>query len=373
MIACHVSGHGFGHASRTVAVINALRNLRPGLRCLVSTTAPRALVERALTESVEWRALECDTGLEQIDSLNADESASLRRAAAFHADLPARAAREAAALRATGVELVVGDIPPLAFAAAEAAGLPSVALGNFTWDWIYEAFTAHVAAYPTLVPTIRRAYASASLVLRLPMHGGFAGLDRTVRDIPLIARRSRRGRNDVRRALGLPDRPLILVSFGGYGIRGLQRGIPAKLPEYGFLVTDEEAPENRWWDSESSARGNVFHIGIAELDRSRLGYEDLVCAADVVVTKPGYGIVSECIANDTALLYTNRGRFPEYDVLVAGMQRHARSEFIDRQVLLSGEWRPSLDRLLAQPSPTARPRLDGAEVAAEMILEVLER
>ena len=41
-------------------------------------------------------------------------------------------------------------------------------------------------------------------------------------------------------------------------------------------------------------------------------YEDLVRAVDVVVTKPGYGIISECIANDTALLYTSRGDFREY-------------------------------------------------------------
>ena len=39
--------------------------------------------------------------------------------------------------------------------------------------------------------------------------------------------------------------------------------------------------------------------------------------SDVVVTKPGYGIISECLANDTALLYTDRGHFIEYDVLVA--------------------------------------------------------
>ena len=39
-------------------------------------------------------------------------------------------------------------------------------------------------------------------------------------------------------------------------------------------------------------------------------------AADVVVSKPGYGIVSECIVNGAALLYTSRGRFAEYDVFV---------------------------------------------------------
>ncbi len=47
-------------------------------------------------------------------------------------------------------------------------------------------------------------------------------------------------------------------------------------------------------------------------------YQDLVAAADVVVSKPGYGIVSECVANGTALLYTSRGRFIEYDLFVGG-------------------------------------------------------
>ena len=47
-------------------------------------------------------------------------------------------------------------------------------------------------------------------------------------------------------------------------------------------------------------------------------------AADVVVTKPGYGIIAECLANDTALLYTVRGHFIEYDVLVAAMPRFLR-------------------------------------------------
>ena len=45
-------------------------------------------------------------------------------------------------------------------------------------------------------------------------------------------------------------------------------------------------------------------------------YEDLVAAVDVVVTKPGYGIIAECIAAGTPMLYTSRGDFREYDLLV---------------------------------------------------------
>ncbi len=51
-------------------------------------------------------------------------------------------------------------------------------------------------------------------------------------------------------------------------------------------------------------------------------YEDLVGASEAVVTKPGYGIISEAIANDAALLYTSRGHFPEYDVLVEEMPKY---------------------------------------------------
>ena len=37
-----------------------------------------------------------------------------------------------------GFDLVVGDVPPLAFEAAAEAGVDSVAVANFSWDWIYE-------------------------------------------------------------------------------------------------------------------------------------------------------------------------------------------------------------------------------------------
>ena len=36
------------------------------------------------------------------------------------------------------------------------------------------------------------------------------------------------------------------------------------------------------------------------------------------MTKPGYGIISECVANGTAILYTSRGRFAEYERPGAG-------------------------------------------------------
>src|SRR4029079_17891172 len=96
-------------------------------------------------------------------------------------------------------------------------------------------------------------------------------------------------------------------------------------------------------------------------------YEDLVGAVDAVFTKPGYGIISECIANGTALVYTERGRFAEYGVLVREMPRYLRCAFLDNASLMSARWRDALERAVHAPAPPVRPRTDGASVIAEMM------
>ena len=339
-IAFYISGHGFGHASRSIELINALIDRRPDLRAIVRTQAAAWLFRRTAHPGVELSPVQTDTGVVQIDSLRLDAAATIHRAREFMTFFDQRVDSEVQFLRAHGVSLVIADLPPLGIAAAHAAGLPAIAYGNFTWDWIY-------AAYPggdTVARAIGDVYAQTTLALRLPMWGGFETM-KNVRDLPFAARHSKKDPDDTRRALGIPLRErVVLASFGGYGVAGASK--PA-LPGYHVLWpgdVDEDA---------------MYEKGYR--------YEDLVRAADVIVTKPGYGIISECIANDTAMLYTSRGEFREYPVLVREMPKYLRCEYIEQDDLFSGNWRPALDRLLAQPSPPVKPATDGAQIAAELI------
>jgi hypothetical protein len=369
-IVFYVSGHGFGHTSRTIEVIHALLRLAPDVPVVVKTSALKRLFERTLKGRVELVELTCDAGMVQADSLNIDAGASVRDAKGFQKRLPQLASEEAAFLTERGVQLVLGDIPPLAFAAAAAAGVASIAIGNFTWDWIYEAYPEESPF--ELGEDIRAIYRRASMALRLPMSGGFAGLDAITRDIPFIARQSRQDPDTVRRALGLPprrdDKPLVLMSFGGYGVQGLETSALRALEDYTIATTDLPAG-----DHNIRPAPGLLLISEQKLHGGGLRYEDLVRAADVVVTKPGYGIISEAIANETALLYTSRGRFVEYDVLVKEMPRYLRAQFIEQGDLLRGNWAPSLEKLLTQPSPPEKPALNGAEVAAEEILKQIRK
>ena len=92
---------------------------------------------------------------------------------------------------------------------------------------------------------------------------------------------------------------------------------------------------------------------------------------DVVVTKPGYGIIADCVANHTAMLYTERGRFVEYDVLVREMPRYLRCEFIDLDSFLTGRWRDRSSDLIINPRRQNDPAPTVQTVVADLIVERL--
>lgn len=347
-VAFYISGHGFGHASRQIEIIKALRNLAPEVGLLIRTSAPKWLFDRSLGHGFVFLAGEPDTGVVQRDNLRIDPPASLERAWAFHQSLNARADTEAHLLERHAVTLVVADIPPLAFATARTAGLPAVGISNFTWDWIYANYRSRVPLPPQLLPTIEDAYATAELAWRLPMAGGFATFP-DVRDAPLVARHASRRPGETRQALGLPiTEPLVLLSFGRYGLDAIDWTTVAQQDHFHVVVTRDPANAGRA-DLDANTAATIHHVNVPTLVEHGLQYVDLVAAVDVVLTKPGYGIISECVANDTALIYTPRGDFAEYPVLVDAMPSLLRCTYMSHDDLFAGRWSASLHKVLDQP------------------------
>jgi hypothetical protein len=360
----YITGHGFGHAVRQIAIVNALAQRRPDVAIVVRTSVAPWLFGRSVRNSVRLEPGPVDTGAIQRGSLDVDIPATLAAAQAFYDGAGAWIAQEAAFLAREGARLVVSDIPPLPIAAARRASVPAIGISNFTWDWIYEDYDAPRLA-PGLVETLQVHYAAASEGWRLPMHGGFASFG-TLRDLPLVGRVARQPRAVVRAAVGLPpDRPLVLVSLGGYGARGIDlHAAAASLRGVADVVATS-------YDAFAPGDG-VHRVDETAMYGQRIRYEDLIGAVDIVASKPGYGIISECAANGTALLYTDRGRFCEYDVLVREMPRFLDGAFIDQEDLRAGRWRDAVMGLLARPPRPPAPA-EGATTAAEWLSAWLDR
>jgi len=358
-IAFYISGHGYGHSTRMIEVIRELFKHRPDVFCHIKTDAPRWLFDMDLSGPYASRYVyhpcAIDVATVQADSFSVDRLATLRKARQFFENAPGRVAAEADFLQRHNVRLLIGDIPPLSFEIAAAAGVPSLAVANFSWDWIYKPYAEALPEFHGIIERIRNAYGKADLLLRLPLFGDLSAFRRR-EDIPFIARKAEGDREKVFRDLNLPwptEKKLVLVAFRPGDLAKVNLAPLGGLDDVLFVFF-----------SLQPALKNAY-----TLPPVRYPFKELVAASDAVISKPGYGIVSECIANRTPLLYTPREDFIEYDVLVAGLNEYAVSRALRLDDFFSGNWEPQLRTLFSTPRHWKPVAIDGAAIAAEMILQ----
>lgn len=350
MLVAYATGHGYGHMTRLCEVLRAVRERAPSLPITFVGALPERLVRRAVPGPIDFRPVAADVGLVQRDALEIDEPASAARCASFDATWEARVAAEVELLRGVRARLVVADIPPLPFEAAARAGVAAIGMSNFSWDWIYRHLAGRQPSLTASAERAAQAYGKAALLLELPFAGGLEVFPRR-EPVGFVARRPRVDRAEARRRLGLDSRPAVLVSFGGIGLPGLTPAFLSRTPEFQFLFPEQ--------------------LEVDRLEALGLHYPDVVAAADVVATKPGYGIVTDAIAAGTRLVYTERGDFPEYPIMVAEMRRHLACVHVGNADVRAGRIGDAVREVLALPMP-ARPDLDGAARAAARLLAALE-
>jgi len=337
VIVAYISGHGFGHYIRAAAVLAQLRDVH--LR-----TNGRALM---LARKAGWDVTEVDVGpgIVQNGPLESDLPATRRALDQHLADWPRLVAEEAAFLRRSRARLVFGDVPPLAFAAAAEAGVPSVAMANFSWSWIYDAYPdfQHIADH------MRRAESLASLLLELDMGGGLDAFPRRRRIAP-VARPLRHQRAAVRSRLGV-TKTMVLFSLGGYGD---DFTVDVRGGRHQLFVTSGKIP------------------GATPIEPTdELGHHELTAAADCVIGKPGYGTVAECLRRPTPLCWLPRSDFREHQPLAEAIQRWLPNAPLTVDELRSGRWADIVDAAIAARPRETPPAPDGAAEAAAILREMV--
>jgi L-arabinokinase len=351
-VALYVSGHGFGHAVRCAQVAAAL--LERGCKVLVRTDAPSWLFP---PEVAYHAGDQVDVGVAQHDGLELDVDETRRRWTHFAPTLEAHADAEASILADNGVDIVLADVPPLAFLAAARAGLPSAALTNFGWDWIYAVWDG----FEEIIARIQNAYRQADVLYRLPLHSAAADAFpafRTIEDVPLIARTAVRSRDAVRSELGVAhSASVVLLSFGGFEAAGLDLASFGALTEHTFVVTSV---------TQGALPDNILSLPAQPAD-----YVSLLAACDAVITKPGYGIVADCLANRVPMLFTARGPFREYEVLAEALGKLGRARYVPRADVLAGRLGPHLAALQALPDVWTDQPMNGAQVIADRLVRAV--
>lgn len=355
-IACYLSSHGYGHAVRSTELLTELAQREPDWKIFIVTGAPEFLFHSILQrENVFLRRAVTDFGLVQHDPRRFSLSETATKLEALLTDHGSIIERESSFLERECIDAIYCDIPFLPFEAAARKKIPSIGLGNFSWDWIYNYYSNYNPVFSRAAQLAASCYHRCTLYLELPA-SPVPEPFKLIQKIPLICRRHTLTRETSRSRLGITaDRRAFLVGFSALELAPSAREKLAALQNTLFLTA------------------KPLQLGIPNeinIDPTAFPFPDLVNSADGLITKPGYGIVSDAIAAGIPLLYTDRGDFPEIPYLHRLIDKTVGGIHLPMKQFEEGEWSEPLERLRRRhvSIPT-----NGADMGAELIIAALKK
>ncbi|HMD89584.1 MAG TPA: glycosyltransferase family protein [Anaerolineaceae bacterium] len=356
-IAYFITPHGFGHAARAAAIMAALYDLNHLINFEIYTLTPGWFFQDSLGPYFKVHPLKTDIGLIQKSPLEEDLPATLQSLdefIPFESILLNKIAEEILNLEC---QLVLCDIAPLGIAIALKAGLPSVLIENFTWDWIYQGYLHEYSKFNPFITYLKDIFSLANFHIQTePICEPDAKADLIT--LP-VCRKSRLSKSIIRDSLSIPEKArVVLITMGG--IQTDYRFITRlrSVNDYYFVIPgigDNPEMEN-----------NLILLP----HHSTFYHPDLVNACDAVIGKTGYSTVSEVYSAGIPYGFVSRSNFRESSILADFIRKHMQGFEISEQDFCKGNWVSRLPELLSN-NRIYRNGLNGANQAAQFILGLL--
>ncbi|MCX8000218.1 MAG: glycosyl transferase [Leptospiraceae bacterium] len=323
-LAYYVSGHGFGHISRSSVIWNEFVKNNYDV-CVITE---RESFFASKPEGVSFRKQKIDVGVFQKSSLEIDLEKTKFEIQKFNSQTQDILKQEESFLLEYKPDFIFSDCSSLIFPLARKLKIPAFFIGNFTWDFIYENYNHYDAFFGECAKQIAEEYSQCALGFILPLDCPITSISNQKR-VGLVGRKPTLSKEEVRKELGFSnEKKYFLFSFGAYGL-------DADLFDYEKIKDSFQIVVSR---IESFYHPRVFR-------KDDIFYPNIVTACDYVVTKPGYGIVSECYFAKTPMIYTDRGDFAEYPYLVEKMKEYLPTVYITQEKLYKFEFEDGLEKL----------------------------
>jgi hypothetical protein len=358
-IVFYASAHGMGHVVRLAEVARALQSLEPDGRITFGGRVLPRILEARMDGPFDARPGEIDAGIAEIDLAMQDLGGTIRRGRVLLETWDGLLAREVEFLRTSQASGVVCDLPGIPLEAASSIGIPGIAMGNFSWDWVYGAYheTLGEPVFGELSGRFAQAYGAATCLARIPVGPPMEAFS----DVVQVGLVGRVGHGptalEIRQKYRLPS-PCAFIAIGKTTDRAMLCRAVEQTPGYHFFGFTDLGGD---WDR---------YTRIDEADQK--SFPELLQIADVVITTLGHSIFSECCINDTPIVTTPRLDYPEYAVLLSDGKRVHAIEEIDLESFRRGEWGDAIQAARSMKPPEQRPGIQGASEIAELVTSKTE-
>lgn len=355
-IAFFVTPHGYGHAARASCVMEAMLEINPSIRFEIFTKVPEWFFKQSISRPFGYHSLLTDIGIVQKSPLSEDLPETIRSLDRFLPFDNIVVKSISGILKQMRCEMVISDIAPLGIAVAKEAGIPSVLIENFTWDWIYKEYSTIECGFDKHIKYLKSCFAQADYhiqtepICKLAVNSDFTSGP--------ISRKVRLPSKEVRLKLGVrPDSKLILITMGGISEEFTFLNKLMNLKDINFIIPGDF--------EKQTVSENLILLP----KQSEFFHPDLVNASDVVICKAGYSTVAEVYCSGVPSGYVIRDRFRESEVIDDYVGKNMKGIPITETEYNDHTWISKIEELLTIPR-MERNGPTGADETAGFICEL---
>jgi UDP:flavonoid glycosyltransferase YjiC (YdhE family) len=368
-IAYFISPHGYGHAARSAAIMTAVRELDPQVQFEIFTKVPRWFFEQSLPGAFGYHSLLTDIGLAQTTPLLEDLPKTVRRLEKLLPFEASQTSKLADLMHRLECRLVICDIAPMGIAVARQAGIPSLLIENFTWDWIYQSYVPEAPDLSRYIPYLHELFAAADYHVQTEPAHRWRQPDLIT--LP-VSRKIRTPAQNIRRRLGIPDQAqIIMITMGGIpGRYEFLERLPSQDDLYYVIPGADQEARRRLTLGNPGAQHTGGNFVLLP-HHSDFFHPDLINASDAVLGKAGYSTLAEVYYAGVPFAYISRSKFRESAVLRTYIEQHMHGLPVSDAQFHNGQWAPMIEQLLAAPR-LLRAGVHGADQAARFIYDLLK-
>jgi len=300
-ICYYISDYGYGHAARSIAIIRMLvKKERKRLKLIICASRSLGFLQESLKDcreiDIEYHPTTSDLGYcLKTNSIEPDIELLQARYGEYSAALPKESDKEKFFLLQNKVDLVISDISPIPLLAANLVNIPSIGVSNFTWFTAYKQMLNE-----RLLAPLYEAYSAMDYFVALPGSENEPAW-------------GRRGRLETDFFCRRPNDREILKLRADLNPGGCRLVVFFAL---GMSVAVGDLQEMSLWNDESclfivSGNMKVERANVIRIPEHYTESQNYVAAADIVLTKPGWGTVSEAVMLNKPLILLDRHLFTE--------------------------------------------------------------
>ena len=285
----YITDHGLGHATRSVALIRELE--KHDIKLVIRNNDAHNFLKKSLPK------IKIITGQTDLIPIMDKENATMinysktkKNIRNWIKTLPAIIDRESQIIKKEKPNLIMSDISISPILAARKNNIKSIAISNFIWN---ETLDMPLKDQNIL----KDGYSQADLIMKLPF-GSPIDLQNK-KNFGLLVRKLTEKKSVIRKNMGIKkNEKLVTISLGGLSNYSF-------TPANNIKILDISNYKNS---------NNLKKINFIE-------GQNIINASDLVITKCGYGFISECLAYGTKFRYVLNSSHTETDYIHKCLQK----------------------------------------------------